>query len=353
MSVESLAAQIRSATGPLNISGGGTRAIGPATGTPISTERLTGITHYDPAALTIIARAGTPLAEVEAALAENNQILPFEPILPGAALGRSGASTIGGVVAANASGARRIAAGACRDAALGLSFIDGLGQIHRAGGRVMKNVTGYDTTRLLCGSHGTLGLITEVALKLLPAPQTTLTLRAEGLEDGAAIAALTAALATPYDVSAAQHGAGVTLLRLEGFAASVQARAAALQNLLPQFALAEHDWQAARALPRLAPAQGETLWRISTRPSFGAATGAALRAAGASRIAYDWAGGLVWAIAPDTADLRAALPHEGHATRMNRHARAFHPEPAANAALAAALRQKFDPKSLFNPARMA
>ncbi|MEX0971080.1 MAG: FAD-binding protein [Paracoccaceae bacterium] len=349
-----LAAQIKTATGPLHIIGGGSRSIGPATGRPIFTETLTGITHYDPGALTIIARAGTPLAEVEAALAENNQILPFEPVLPGAALGRTGASTIGGVVAANASGARRISAGACRDAALGLTFIDGLGQIHRAGGRVMKNVTGYDTTRLLCGSHGTLGLITKVALKLLPAPETTLTLRAEGLDDVPAIAALTQALATPYDVSAAQHVCGgATLLRLEGFAASTKARTAALQALLPQFSLAKHDWAAARQLHGMAPEPNETLWRISTRPSHGAATGAALRTAAASRIAYDWAGGLIWAIAPKGADLRAAMPHTGHATRLDDAAAAFHPEPGPQAALSVALRQKFDPKALFNHAKMA
>lgn len=353
MSVEALAAQIAAATEPLNIIGGGTRAIGPARGAPISTETLTGITHYDPGALTIIALAGTPLSEVEAVLAENSQILPFEPLLPGAALGRQGASTIGGVVAANASGARRISAGACRDLALGLSFIDGLGQFHRAGGRVMKNVTGYDTTRLLTGSHGTLGLITEVAFKVLPRPELTLTLQAEGLDDATAIAALSTAFATPHEVSAAQHiSGGATHIRLEGFAASLHKRATALASILPGFALAEHDWEAARQLPGLTPAPSETLWRISVRPSHGAETGAALRAAGTTTLHYDWGGGLIWAIAPSAANMRAAMPHSGHATAMVQLAGAFHPEPAPITTLSLGLRAKFDPKHLFNPGKM-
>ena len=353
MTDQDLAAQIAAATSPLHIIGGGTRCIGPQIGTPISTEALTGITHYDPGALTIIARAGTKLAEVEAALAAKNQMLPFEPILPGAALGRSGASTIGGVVAANASGARRISAGACRDLALGLGFIDGLGQLHRAGGRVMKNVTGYDTTRLLVGSHGTLGLITEVAFKVLPLPELTLTLRAEGLDDAAAIAAMSAAFATPHEVSAAQHiSGGSTAIRLEGFAATLPKRAAALAAILPGFALAEYDWQAARQLQGLRPDASQRLWRISVRPSHGAAVGAALRAAGATSIQYDWGGGLIWAIAPASVDLRAALTLPGHAQCFTNTHGAFHPEPAPQATLTAALRAKFDPKGLFNQGKM-
>jgi len=353
MSVSDLAKQIASATAPLQIMGGGTRAIGPANGTAISTASLTGITHYDPGALTIIAAAATPLAEIEAALAEKNQILPFEPICPGATLGRNGVSTIGGVVAANASGARRIAAGACRDLALGLGFIDGLGQIHRAGGRVMKNVTGYDTTRLLAGSHGTLGLITEVAFKVLPRPELTLTLQTEGLDDAAAIAALSAAFATPYEVSAAQHiSGGATRIRLEGFAATLTKRADALAAILRGFMPTEYDWEQARLLTGLAPKIGETLWRVSVRPSHGAATGAALKAAGARTLHYDWGGGLLWATAPDTADLRAALTCPGHASAMVQAAGAFHPEPAPQAVLSQTLRDKFDPKHLFNQGKM-
>lgn len=348
---------LRDTQTPLHITGGGTRSIGPCNGAPLSTAALQGITHYDPGALTVIARAGTPVAVLESTLAENNQMLPFEPILPGAILGRNGQSTIGGVAAANASGARRIAAGACRDLALGLTFVDGLGRVHRAGGKVMKNVTGYDTTRLLVGSHGTLGIITEVAFKVLPRAELTLTLIANGLSDGAAIAAMSAAFSTPYEVTGAMHfSRGQTILRLEGFGETLPKRASTLQAILgADFSEISdcYDWAALRRFGWLDPRDGTTFWRISVRPSDGAATAATLRAAGAVNVSFDWGGGLIWAQMPTGVDIRRHLPGlQGHATRMDDAAHAFHPENAGAAALGAALRKQFDPQGRFNQGKM-
>ena len=176
-----LAAIITGAEGPLRIEGGGTRPIGGASnGARLSTSAMTGVELYEPGALTLVVRAGTPLDEVEATLAAEGQRLAFEPMDHRGLLGTSGTPTIGGVVAANVSGPRRIQAGACRDFLLGVRFVDGQGRIIRNGGRVMKNVTGYDLVRLMAGSYGTLGVLTEVALKVLPAPRATGTCFARG-----------------------------------------------------------------------------------------------------------------------------------------------------------------------------
>ncbi|MEO1308582.1 MAG: FAD-binding protein, partial [Pseudomonadota bacterium] len=191
-----LAEAVRSASGPLRVVGGGTRTFGePALGDALSTAGLNGVSLYEPGALTIVAQAGTPLAEIEATLAAENQRLPFEPpdmrALLGtddAAAGGTGLSTIGGAVAANASGPRRIQAGACRDSLIGVRFVDGSGDIIKNGGRVMKNVTGYDLVKLMAGSRGTLGVLTEVAFKVLPNVAAQATLSARGLSDEQAVA---------------------------------------------------------------------------------------------------------------------------------------------------------------------
>ncbi len=160
----------------------------------LETGGLSGISLYEPGALTIVAGAGTPLAEVQAALAGEGQHLPFEVPDMGGLLGRAGASTIGGVVAANASGPRRVQAGACRDSLIGVRFVDGIGTVVKNGGRVMKNVTGYDLVKLMAGSHGTLGVLSEVSFKVLPRPETAATVVLHGLDDAAGVAALSRAL---------------------------------------------------------------------------------------------------------------------------------------------------------------
>ena len=197
-SEEELADTVRAAAAarrPLAIEGGGTRGLGhPVDGERLATAGLAGITLYEPGALTLVVRAGTPLAEVEAALAAEGQRLPFEPWDARALTGANGVPTIGGAVAVNASGPRRIKAGACRDSLIGVRFVDGTGTVIRNGGRVMKNVTGLDLVKLMAGSHGTLGVLTELAFKVLPQAETAATLVLEGLDDVTAGRAMTTAL---------------------------------------------------------------------------------------------------------------------------------------------------------------
>ena len=191
---------------PLAIEGGRTRGIGgEVEGAPLSTAGLRGITLYEPGALTLVVRAGTSLAEVEAALAAEGQQLPFEPWDARPLTGANGEPTIGGVVATNASGPRRIQAGACRDSLVGVRFVDGTGAVVKNGGRVMKNVTGLDLVKLMAGSHGTLGVLTEVSFKVLPRAEAMVTVTLDGLDVATAIRAMTAAMATPYDVSAGRR----------------------------------------------------------------------------------------------------------------------------------------------------
>lgn len=360
-----LAGMVREAEGPLALRGGGTRGIGrPVQGEVLETGGLAGITLYEPGALTLVAGAGTPLAEVEAALAAEGQRLPFEvPDMRGL-LGTSGESTIGGVVAANASGPRRVQAGACRDSLIGVRFVDGAGTIIKNGGRVMKNVTGYDLVKLLAGSHGTLGVLSEVSFKVLPVPEIAASLIV-GVDDAAAaVAAMAAAMGSPYEVTGAAWLPGTgALLRIEGFAASVDYRAGKLKELLAGFGEVSveegREAVAARwaAIRDVAPMQGRPgdVWRLSVKPSDAPGVVARL---GAEAVMLDWAGGLIWALAAPGQDLRARMGAPGHATlvRASAETRAaiapFHPEPAPLAAIAAGLRAKFDPRGIFNPGIM-
>jgi glycolate oxidase FAD binding subunit len=362
-----LAEAIRGANGPLAIRGGGTRGLGRSVaGEALSIAAHSGVTLYEPAALTLVVQAGTPVAEVEALLAAQCQRLPFEPMDHRGLTGATGTPTIGGVVAANVSGPRRVQAGACRDSLIGVRFVDGTGAVVKNGGRVMKNVTGYDLCKLMAGSFGTLGVLTEVAFKLLPAPAAAATLTLAGLDDRAAVQAMAAALTSPFEVSGAAHRAGAgTWLRLEGFEEQVAYRAARLtERLAPFGAVAvERDPPAVAAhwagIRDAAPFRGRPgdVWRVSVKPSDGPEV---VVRAGAGEALMDWGGGLVWLLLPEGTDLRARLAGlPGHATlvRAAPETRAriapFAPEPAPVAALSAALRARFDPRGILNPGLMA
>ena len=353
-----LADMVRGANGPLRIQGGGTRPIGTSQGEGLSTAALRGIELYEPGALTLVAKAGTPMADVEAALEAENQRLPFEPMDHRALLGTEGTPTLGGVVAANVSGPRRVQAGACRDSLIGVRYVDGSGAVIKNGGRVMKNVTGYDLVKLMAGSYGTLGVLSEVAFKVLPGIETTATLSISGVDAQAAVDAMSKALGSPFEVSGAAYLGGTVHLRVEGFSASVSYRLTQLRALLDgagDMAEVEADasrdlWVGIRDVTHLAGASGD-LWRISVKPSDAPAVVAALP--GAAKTQLDWGGGLVWAVTPTGFDARAALgPIEGHATCLRGRAATFHPEPAPLAALSQGLRAQFDPRGILNTGLM-
>ena len=358
-----LAEAVAGAAGPVAVRGGGTRGMGGA-GEVLSVAGLTGVELYEPGALTIVVKAGTPLADVEDALAQEGQRLPFEPVDLRALTGAEGAPTIGGAVAANASGPRRVQAGACRDALIGVRFVDGSGTVLKNGGRVMKNVTGYDLVKLMAGSWGTLGVLSEVAFKVLPAPEASASLEIAGLTPAQAVAALSAALGSPYEVSGAAHlsEAKRTLVRIEGFEDQVVYRAGRLAEVLSPFGAVAVDrehvaqtWAGIRDATALAGRDGD-VWRVSVRPSDGPRAWAAM---GEPAAVFDWGGGLIWALVPEGTDLRAKLTGiAGHATliRASEGVRAqlgtFQPETPELAKLARGLRARFDPRGILNPGLM-
>lgn len=344
-----LAALIRGTRAPLTPVGGGTRLLpGEGQGDRLSCARLTGITLYEPAALTVVARAGTPLAELNATLAAERQRLAFEP-------DEADGSTIGGVVAANASGPRRVKDGAARDSLIGVRFVDGHGEVVRNGGRVMKNVTGYDLVKLMAGSRGTLGVLTEVSLKTQPVPPRVVTLTLSGLTPDHAIAAMTAALTGPWDVTGAGRlPDGDTILRLEGLEGSVTIRTETLVRRLGDFGSVEvadgdDSFVALRQVGRemIGAAAGGTqggraVWRIVCRPS----QAAALLAGLPGRNAVDWGGGLIWAEAPR--NWVPDLPAGAFGTRVHGGPPLTVPvQPAGVARLNEGLRAQFDPRGIF------
>ena len=352
-----LAEAVRGASGPLAVRGGGTRSA-PAEGAVLSTAGLSGISLHEPGALTLVARAGTPMAEVEAALAGHGQCLAFEPMDHRALLGTEGEPTIGGAVATGAAGPRRVRVGGCRDSLIGVRFVDGEGRVVRSGGRVMKNVTGYDLARLMAGARGTLGVLAEVAFKVLPAPSSQATLTLEGLDVARSVRAMAAALGSPFEVSGAARGPdGATHLRIEGLAESVAYRSGRLAEALAPFGEARIEadreagvalWRAVRDVEALARAPG-AVWRIAVRPSEAPAVVAAL---GEAQVALDAGGSIVWAALPEGVDARALAP--GIATLVRgRGFPAMAPEPAPVAALSAGLRARFDPRGLLGAASAA
>jgi glycolate oxidase FAD binding subunit len=377
---------------PLEVMGRGTkREVGPPveSGAVVSTESMVGVPLYEPTELVLVAQAGTPVAQIEALLAENDQELPFEPVDLGPVLGYGpGEATIGGVIGANLSGSRRILKGAARDHVLGVKAVNGRGQQIKAGGRVMKNVTGYDLGRTLAGSWGTLAIMTEISLKVLPAQREVRTVIFFGLTDQTAIEALCIAMGTPYEVSGALHihaglaerlsdeeiaGAGesVTAIRVENFPASARYRANRLrQALLAYSPVLELDterskafWNEIRTL-QMFQDRANPLWRVSTIPSCAPRLIGNLSRKIDIRVAYDWSGGLIWIETPPltdagAVDLRRTLAEfGGHATliRAEDATRAdidvFQPLDRPLASLSAKLKHAFDPLGILNPGRM-
>lgn len=380
----------------LDVAGSGSKA---GLGRHIQTDAtlelkgLSGVTLYEPEELVLSAKAGTPLAEIEALVAASKQMLAFEPMDFGPLLGVApGGGTLGGLMACNLAGPRRPSAGAARDHALGIRAVSGRAEAFKAGGRVVKNVTGYDLPRGLAGSYGTLAAFTELTIKVLPRPETVETLLLLGLDPAAASAAMSAAVGSYYDVSGAAHvpeavaaaipvvagaGASVTALRLEGVAPSIRHRRGKLEEMLRgrgalSFLDAEASlafWQAVRDVTPFALAHGSerdtapALWRVSVAPMAGAGVGAALAGLGA-RCLYDWAGGLVWVempgAEPQTAAVRAAVTAAGggHATliRASAAARAaqevFQPLDPITGALIARMKNGFDPGRVLSPGRI-
>jgi len=347
-------------------------------------SQLSGITLYEPDELVLRAGAGTPLAIITKALSEKRQQLAFEPGDWGPIYGAGpGLGTLGGVIAANLAGPRRIKAGAARDHILGFTAVNGRGEAFKAGGRVMKNVTGYDLPKLMAGSFGTLAVLTEITVKVLPAPEATRTLLIRGLEDARAVAAMSQALGSAHEVSAAAHlprplarrtslaaDPALTALRLDGPEPSAVYRVQALGQELAGFgenavlddAASHRFWAGLRDLTPFAGDAARPLWRISVAPSEGPKLVATLSKRLEFDHFYDWGGGLVWLALPPGADpaaesVRAAFT-TGHATliRADANARAqtavFHPQPAGLAELTRRIKESFDPSHLLNPGRM-
>ena len=349
---------------PVKLQGGGTRAIGHSIAQDVlDMSGISGVVDYEPGALTLVAKAGTPMAEIEALLAVEKQRLSFEPMDHRTLLGTQGAPTIGGAVAANVSGPRRISVGACRDFALGVRFVDGMGRALKNGGRVMKNVTGYDLVKLMAGSWGTLGAMSEVSLKVMPCPETEATLALHVADAAVAVEAMSAALGSPYEVTGAAQN-GPVYLRIEGFAPSVAYRLNALETVLARFGAVERIEAEASALlwrglrDVTAFADHAFVTRVSLRPTDMPRFLAAAQAEHRFETQLDWAGGLAW-LASDKESLADfaqsyCAAHGGHATRVKGSFErcAFQPEAAGVARLSHGLRQRFDPKGLFNPALM-
>ncbi|HJO75689.1 MAG TPA: FAD-binding protein [Rhodospirillales bacterium] len=382
---------------PLAVRGQGSKdGFGRAVDIPhcLDVSGLSAILAYEPSELYMTALAATPVAEIEAALRQNNQHMAFEPPNLGLLYGGEGdeaEGSIGGAIACNLAGPRRIQAGAARDHFLGFNAVSGRGEVFKSGGTVVKNVTGFDLSKLLAGSFGTLAVMTDVSFKVMPAAEKTRTVLVLGADDAQAMKAMAAALGSANEVSAAAHlpiataslsgvsyvsGAGqaVTAVRVEGPGPSVEHRARALTDLLKEFGEIEelHSensallWREIRDV-RLFEAGDNQIWRLSVPPATGADVAASLAAEIGGRVFYDWGGGLIWLsmepqpdAAHDTvrAAVAAASASGGHATLIRAaadvraKAPVFEPQSGALKDLSARVKQGFDPNGALNPGRM-
>jgi glycolate oxidase FAD binding subunit len=394
--VEQVVRAALAAEAPLEIVGHGTKR---GVGQPMVPARildlsaLNAVRDYEPSELILTVEAGAPVADVASLIDSRNQELAFDPMDTAGLLGTApGRGTIGGMIAAAFAGPRRIRSGAARDHLLGATAVSGFGDTFKAGGKVVKNVTGYDLCKLLAGSWGTLAVMTEVTLKVMPKAESEATVVLRGLDVATANQAMTAALGSPFDVSGAAHvpasvfargealaaldggRQGLTLLRLEGIGASVAHRARSLADALKRFgatdiAAAESRgvWAAIRDVVPFAaagPLGAWSVWRIVCPPAAGGALGQALARETGGDLIYDWGGGLIWLALPPAADASAALVRArleaigGHASliRAQESVRAgidvFQPQAAGLAALSGRLKQSFDPKGILNRNRM-
>ena len=383
---------------PLEIIGHGSkRSIGHAmaTNAVLDVSALNAVTSYEPNELIVTLQAGAPLGDVQSLIDAKNQQFAFEPMNTAPLLGTPMSGTIGGMIAAGLAGPRRIRAGGARDHLLGAHAVSGFGDSFKTGGKVVKNVTGYDLCKLLAGSWGTLSVMTEVTLKVMPKPEAERTLLLRGLDDAAANKAMTAALGSPFDVSGAAHlpkselrakveglgdvageGEPLTVLRLEGITASVAHRAGSLRELLASFGIATLVEDGASAalwttirdvLPFAATgALGAwPVWRIVCPPASGAALGTQLARETGGDLIYDWGGGLIWAALPPKSDAHAPVVRArvsaagGHATliraeeEVRRDVDVFHPQEPGIAALSERVRASFDPKAILNRGRLS
>jgi glycolate dehydrogenase FAD-binding subunit len=367
------------------VAAGTKRSLGRPVGAPHRLEgsALSGVVSYEPAELVLTACPGTPMVEIEAALAECSQCLAFEPPDYAALLGgESSAGTLGGAVAAGLSGPRRMKAGAARDHVLGIAAVSGRGERFVAGGKVVKNVTGYDLPKLMTGSYGTLAVLTEITLKVLPVAEDASTLIVGGLTTRAAVQAMVGVLQSPLEVSGACHfprdgGAdSTTAFRLEGFTPSVEFRLGTLRQQLGHsgpLRVLERDettefWRQVRDVKHFAThSEAErVVWRLSVPPAASADVLERIeQTIPGARAFLDWGGGLMWVqLAPldGTAHallIRAALGASGgHATlirapaSMRATTEVFHPQPVALAALSKRVKAQFDPANVLNPGRM-
>jgi len=370
---------------PLEIAAGGSkRGLGRPMQTPhvLDVSAFSGIRRYEPEELVLTAGAATPLGEIEAALDGAGQMLAFEPPDWRALLGTSDrVPTLGGAIACNLAGPRRLKYGAARDHFLGFRAVSGRGEAFKAGGKVVKNVTGYDLCKLLAGSYGTLAILTEVTVKTLPRAEEMRSIAISGLDDATAQRAMAAALNSPHELSGAAHlpaGIGnnaqpLTLLRLEGPGPSVEARAAALKSELAAFGAIEDQrgeaatrlWRELRNLSPFATLAEHAVWRLSVPPTSGPAVAAQVARGLDSRHFFDWGGGLVWLAVKGAADggagaIRDAVAAQGggHATLIRapdalRNAVAvFEPQTPTLAALTARVKESFDPRRILNRGRM-
>lgn len=367
---------------PLRIEGGGTKL---DIGRPIQSARvifttpLNGITLHEPSEMVLSALSGTPLRDIENALTEKGQMLPFEPSDYRALLGKHGEPTIGGITAANISGSRRISVGACRDSLIGIRMLNGRGEMIKSGGRVMKNVTGLDLAKLACGAWGTLGILTETTFKVLPKPETTATLILYGLDDSRAVEAMSLAITSPFDITGAAHmpkgleRVAATLIRLEGFKASVDYRIQQLKTALQKFGTIETldqesssaIWRKIRNAEALIEPREDAVWRISIAPSKAVQFLQRLAVALTFKHFFDWGGGLIYlqcATGDDAGSLaiRSELRGTGgHATLLRAPASirsvvdVFEPQHPAIRKLSDDVRLSFDPAQIFNPGLMA
>ena len=363
---------------PLELVGTGTKR---GLGRPMQTAAtldLSGfseISLYEPEELVITAGAGARLDDIRKLVSDKGQEFAFEPPDLSKLLGSEHAGTLGGMLACNLAGPRRLKAGAARDHILGVAGVSGRGEAFKAGGRVVKNVTGYDVPKLMANSFGTLAALTSVTFKVLPRAESEETVVIEGLTDDEAVAAMSLAMQSSCEVSGAAHvpkeltgAAAKTLLRLEGVPPSIAYRRDKLIKILGDRAStldsadSRNQWVAIRDIYPFTDSLERCVWRLSVPPAEGARVTAALAPRLDARWFYDWAGGLIWIDVPPSADaaapaIRAAL-REGHATliRASEDMRAtvpvLQPQAPALAALARRVKTAFDPMGLFNPGRM-